>query len=158
MWPGDRDLTSLVWDSCDQTREWSNQPQVEKPGELLTDEQRLLRARLIYEEAMETLEGLGCEVYTDLLSKQVEIRIYKDMDLEKTIDGCCDLRYVSTGTLVALNIPDNPHDDAVCRANEAKFIDGKPVPHPNIPGKYGKPEGWKPPNHGEVMKEYMESV
>ena len=146
-------LESPVWQSCARTAKWSGQEQVDVPGVGLSEDARMLRAKLIMEEAIETVTALGCEVvrfYGD-----VQVKIVGPMHLEQVIDGCCDLKYVTVGTLVALNIPDIPHDTAVCAANEAKFVDGKPVPHPTIPGKYGKPEGWKPPNHLEVMKTYQ---
>lgn len=65
---------------------------------------------------------------------------------------------MSVGTLNALSIPDIPHMQEVCKANEAKFPDGKGVPHPTIPGKYGKPEGWTPPNHANVAAKYMQQA
>lgn len=149
-------LTTPVWDSCNKTAIWGKQEQCVIPGVGLSEEARILRSKLILEEALETITALGCEVtrfYGD-----VQIKIVAPLNLESVIDGCCDLKYVTVGTLVALNIPDSPHDKAVCEANEAKFVDGKSVPHPTIPGKYGKPDGWKPPNHLEIMKTYMEVV
>ena len=151
-------LTSDTWRSCEYTRKASGQAQVPL-GVMLSPEDRRLRAKLIMEEALETIEGLGFDVKLDRAEdcgySLVESR---SPDMEKIIDGCCDLEYVTIGTLNALSIPDIPHMQAVCKANEAKFPDGKGVPHPTIPGKYGKPEGWIPPNHAKVAASYMQTM
>lgn len=153
---------SQVWMSCEMTRNWGQQEQC-KTGELPSKQCRQLRAELILEEALETIEALGFDIVYDVRRNGPQVLemtrlLYLDnnkVNLEGVIDGCCDLKYVTVGTLVAFNIPDMPHDAAVCSANEAKFINGKPVAHPTIPGKYGKPEGWQPPNHMEIMKGYL---
>lgn len=109
---------------------------------------RKLQAQLILEEAFETIHALGCSIG---LSNSRELECVLDnkiVSLEDIIDGCCDLNYVSTGTLMACGALDVPHMQEVCRANNAKFIDGKAIV--NEHGKYLKPPGWSPPNHKQV--------
>ena len=72
--------------------------------------------------------------------------------MEAIIDGCCDTIYVATGTLAVCGVPDLPHLDEVCRANNAKFPGGQGVC--NTYGKYTKPEGWVPPNHFDTADKY----
>jgi predicted HAD superfamily Cof-like phosphohydrolase len=111
---------------------------------------RLLRAKLILEEAIETINALGFVVQQSLRDRTVFDVIPSGVpDMEKIIDGCCDEIYVATGTLCAVGAPDGPHLAAVNAANEAKFPGGKVVR--NESGKFLKPEGWLPPDHNKVM-------
>ena len=109
------------------------------------EEIRLLRSKLILEEALETIKALGCRVTQENPDADFEIHPYGDPSLEQIIDGCCDLNYVLTGCLASCGVPDVPHIQEVCRANEDKFPDGKAIFDGF--GKYLKPEGWKAPNH-----------
>lgn len=119
---------------------------------------RLLRAKLILEEALETIDGLGFIVGLDLDEDFREISvgdIHFDHDVETQdqladiIDGCVDEIYVCNGTLAACGVPDLPHVHEVNRANNAKFPGGKATF--NESGKYLKPAGWQPPNHHEIL-------
>jgi predicted HAD superfamily Cof-like phosphohydrolase len=121
-------------------------------------ETRELRAKLILEEALETIEGLGFSVHVEdgshlyhLAMDTLHLRSDESPNLEKIIDGCCDLHYVEVGTLCACGVPDIPHMAQVNCCNNAKFPKGKAIMHATIPGKFGKPEGWQPPNHQQVQ-------
>ena len=123
------------------------------------DDERLLRAKLIMEEAIETVNALGC-VLLDFTDRRIsslgqdlyiEYRPDHHFNLIEAIDGCCDLNVVVAGTMSCIGVPDKPFQEAVNLANVAKFPGGVVTPHPTIPGKYGKPEGWLPPNHVEVL-------
>lgn len=112
-----------------------------------SEEVRLLRAKLIIEEAFETVKGLGvamklydnsydeCDVTTEFMSFHID----GPFDMIETVDGCCDLNVVSTGTLSALGVSDVVPQKAVDQNNLAKFG----------PGGYKGPTGkWiKPPDH-----------
>lgn len=124
------------------------------------EETRILRARLILEEALETIEGLGIRLvlqsdgsnqYVIDSISELEFEAWKEPDLDKIIDGCCDLNYVSIGTLCACGVSDRAHMNAVDTANNAKFPGGKAVA--NEHGKFQKPPGWEAPNHEKVRKE-----
>ena len=117
---------------------------------------RQLRARLILEEALETIHALGG---TWIVNERgaLDIVMIPDPNMEGIIDGVCDLHYVAIGTLAACGVPDLPHVREVNAANNAKFPNGQGVPHPTIPNKFGKPLGWTPPSH-EFIQEEMEKV
>lgn len=131
---------------------------------LPTPETRELRAKLILEEALETINALGLRVMIKFGSmvghvpldemQQVHFVQYRAPDLEQIIDGCCDLTYVAIGTLCSCGVPDLPHMDEVSFANNAKFPKGLP-PRFNESGKFLKPEGWQPPDHLTVMRTYV---
>lgn len=126
----------------------------DQPYTIPDEQTRLLRARLILEEALETISALGFTLASGPLvvrSLKVVTKDYSDYpyspNLEGIIDGCCDLIYVAVGTLWACGVPDVPHMEEVVRANDAKFPNGQGVAHPTVKGKFGKPEGWTPPDH-----------
>lgn len=134
------------------------------PG-IPSEDIRLCRAKLIMEEALETVEALGfsvsAEIYQNAPSNQTrtEVRItnihFHDSyppNLEEIIDGCCDAIYVCTGTMAACGVPDLPHLEEVCRANNDKFPGGKATV--NADGKFLKPVSWQGPNHSAILKEY----
>lgn len=118
---------------------------------------RLLRAKLILEEALETVEALGFSVHTVDYDGPVDsinaLHLYdnKEPNLDEIIDGCCDLWYVACGTLVSVGAPDIPHLDEVCKCNNAKFQGG--VSKINESGKFLKPEGWVGPNHRKIEQD-----
>lgn len=113
-----------------------------------------LRAKLILEEAVETAAALGFHATAELhepndadgtcahFEKQ-----FPDPDIEETIDGLCDLLYVTFGTAVAMGIDLDPFFEEVHRANMAK-LDGPK----REDGKQLKPEGWQPPNHRAILE------
>lgn len=114
---------------------------------------RFLRAKLILEEALETISGLGFSVCGDPTSAWVDARPHADdpaswYNVESVIDGCVDTIYVATGTLAAYGVPDLPHLIEVNRANDAKFPGGKATL--NDIGKFQKPDGWVGPDHAMV--------
>lgn len=121
---------------------------------------RILRARLILEETLETINALGFKIKLNPVSSSNEIRDMSDCalvshgdspDLEGIIDGCCDVIYVATGTLLACGVPDAPHLEIVNRANNAKFPGG--VATLNEYGKFQKPAGWEPPDHMALIND-----
>lgn len=130
------------------------------PSPCIPDEQtRELRARLILEEALETIKGLGfsvaIKVDEDAWQDEVvniddqsigngEIDFEPDFypDLVEIADGCADLSVVTIGTLIACGIEDGPLLEAVDNANLRKFG----------PGSYRRDDGkWiKPPDFVEA--------
>lgn len=93
---------------------------------------RRLRAALIFEEAMETIQALGFQ--PALSFKDMVFVVYPDRvqmidhcidpDFEGIVDGCADLSVVLTGTLSACGVQDGPILDEVDRSNLTKFRDG----------------------------------
>lgn len=121
---------------------------------------RGLRAALIFEEAMETIQdGLGVEVsfllengrlrYIDMENK-FEFSADNKFNLIETIDGCCDLAVVTSGTLSACGIPDIPFQREVNQNNLEKFLPGHTI---REDGKIVKPPGHRPPDIRGVIRE-----
>lgn len=118
----------------------------------IPDEQsRILRARLIMEEALETIGALGVCVGHKDAALDMQTLLFdtcSEPDLEKIIDGCCDIKVVTTGTLSACGVPDDPFQEEVDQNNLWKVKDGvKKSPE----GKILKPEGWRPPRIAELL-------
>lgn len=137
------------------------------PYTMPNQEERLLRARLILEEALETVAALGfvVQIPGDVEplkrlgggDRAVDMGTVRFVPgdapyMNEIIDGCVDTVYVCIGTLAKMGVPDLPHIDAVLAANDAKFPNGRGVAHPTVPGKYGKPPGWVPPDHLAVSR------
>lgn len=135
------------------------QPSYTIPPDLKSRE---LLAKLILEEALETVQALGFHVdvnapeYGESNKHVVTITNgnQKELDIYDIIDGCCDTIYVSVGCLVAMGVPDLPHLREVCRANDGKFPNGEAII--NEYGKYQKPVGWKGPDHEGVRNDNKE--
>jgi predicted HAD superfamily Cof-like phosphohydrolase len=99
-------------------------------------EVRKLRARLILEEALETVTALGFAPSAGIDLVQNDDTI----NLVEVVDGCCDVMVVTTGTLIACGIPDVAVLRAVDENNLAKFAPGHSW---DEYGKFIKPPGFK---------------
>ncbi len=105
-----------------------------------------LRARLILEEAFETVEAmLGCDqavrTIDEVLGKWTEKIPTNDYpDFVDTIDGLCDLLYVTLGSFDAFGLDAEPFFLAVHDANMTKG-GGPKDEH----GKALKPDGFRSP-------------
>lgn len=113
---------------------------------------RECRARLILEEALETIEALGFDLKHKATGRSIGcmddvvlVPADRPASLEDIIDGCCDEIYVCTGTLLACGAPDMHHMGIVNAANAAKFPNGVAIL--NEAGKFQKPPGWVAPVH-----------
>ena len=117
----------------------------ESPG-IPSIEVRLLRARLILEEAVETVMALGFDVNVD--ENVVRLENAYDPDLIEIIDGCCDVSVVTTGTLIACGVPDLPFLNTVNQNNLDKFGPGHSW---REDGKLIKPPGHKKPDIQSIL-------
>lgn len=106
----------------------------------LTEKDRILRAKLIMEEALEKCVALGVQVQppwdSNHSSRSVTLvelgfKIEGEPDYVKIIDGCLDLRVIATGTLSLMGIPDVQMQRFVDEANLSKFEGPKCPDHPN---------------------------
>jgi predicted HAD superfamily Cof-like phosphohydrolase len=107
---------------------------------------RILRAKLILEEALETVHALGVEVALEgaiLKEKSLRYSAPGDVDLEGVVDGCADISVVTIGTLIAFGVDDDPVLEEVDRANLRKFAPGS---YRREDGKWMKPPDWTAPD------------
>jgi len=123
--------------------------------QIATAEERVLRAKLILEEAFETVKALGMNAYlnkdySDLSAKMILLEPTLVPDIEGVADGCADIMVVTLGTLSAFGIDADPVLEEVHRANKDKFPDGKAILRDD--GKYLKPKNWWPPDIALILK------
>lgn len=112
---------------------------------------RLLRANLILEEALETIQALGFWVDATVDGNTVGVSMNtvtltdhsEGCDIVEVVDGCCDISVVTTGTLSAFGVSDNPVQMLVDQSNLDKFGPGG---YKREDGKWIKPPDWVPPN------------
>lgn len=145
-----------------------------------SEEVRLLRAKLVLEEALEKIEALGVvvvsysadvstcdgltldnfEFRTHRLEYSPEEKKYVEVpcepDLVKIVDGCCDGAVISTGTLIACGVTDVGPQQLVDSSNLAKFSEGG---YRREDGKWMKPPNWKAPDlEGELRRQGWEEA
>ena len=108
-----------------------NQPVKESP-ELPDAETRLLRARLVFEEALEFVKGCGCTVtmLPATSSGEGQTAVIDDIgvvldpkgtpDFAEYVDGCIDQLVVTYGALNAAGVKAQPAWDEVQRSNMSK--------------------------------------
>lgn len=116
-------------------------------GDTLNLEDRELRAKLILEEAVETVAAMGFDVEAQLYSDPLtRLAMFegdaddREGNIVEVADGIADLIYVALGAAVSFGINVAPIFDEVHRTNMAK--DGGAT---RGDGKILKPEGWEPP-------------
>lgn len=125
-------------------------------------EVRLLRAKLIFEEAMETITALGVDVMIDeMRGQQGPVALYegnhklvvnprRKFNMIEVADGCADVSVVTIGTLSACGIADKPLLKEVDESNLRKFGPGGRM---REDGKWLKPPDWKAPDIAGVLKD-----
>ncbi len=123
------------------------------PKEVMVPDERtrLLRARLILEEVLETIHALGISVQVEgeeVDMKSCEFIPDKAVDLEGVADGCADISVVTVGTLIAFGIDDEKLLLEVDEANLRKFGPGS---YTREDGKWMKPKDWPPPDIAGVL-------
>lgn len=110
---------------------------------------RDLRAKLIMEEAVETVAAMGFDVTADIKGLAYFTKRYPAPHFEDAIDGLADLQYVVLGSAVAWGIDLGPFFEEVHRANMDKLRGPK-----RADGKQLKPDDWRPPDiAGTLEKE-----
>jgi predicted HAD superfamily Cof-like phosphohydrolase len=106
--------------------------QVKESPELPDAETRLLRARLVFEEALEFVKGCGCTITMTIAGLNGEeqtavidsIGVVLDPngnpDFVEYVDGCIDQLVVTYGALNAAGVEAQPAWDEVQRSNMSK--------------------------------------
>jgi len=106
---------------------------------------RELWARLVLEEALETVRALGFAGRAKIFETKmtIELEAMLEPDLVEIADGCLDVRFVATGTLSACGIADEKGQLVVDENNLGKFGPGHKL---REDGKLIKPPDHKPPD------------
>jgi predicted HAD superfamily Cof-like phosphohydrolase len=106
--------------------------EIKESPELPEAETRLLRARLVFEEALEFVKGCGCTVTMNAAGANGEgataviddISVVQDADgkpdFVEYVDGCIDQLVVTYGALNAAGVKAQPAWDEVQRSNMSK--------------------------------------
>lgn len=119
-----------------------------------SEEIRVLRAKLIIEEALETVKALGVDITLAKMSfleneDDFEYGISEHpFDMIEVADGVADISVVSIGTLIACGITDEKLLKLVDKNNLAKFGEGHSF---REDGKLIKPPGHKPPDIRKLL-------
>ncbi len=149
-------------EKVEQFMKLAGQEVPDRPNEP-SKEVRILRAKLIFEEAMETImKGLGVcigvsgsteEMLRKITNMEFEFDAHQPFNLIETVDGCCDLKVVTTGTLSACGVHDLQCQIAVDSNNLAKFGPGS---YRREDGKWIKPPGHAAPNFQQILDSQSE--
>lgn len=115
---------------------------------LRSAEIRRFRAAMILEEALETIGGLGFRVIKPEGEDDFRLSEIFAPDLIAIADGCADIKVVTTGTLSALGISDEPLQEEVDTNNLLKFSPGA---YQRQDGKWMKPPGHRPPDIEKIL-------
>lgn len=139
----------------------------ETPSALTTprSSERVLRARLILEEAFELIEkGLGVSVSFHkvstgesvlLYSDHLTFRISNEANPVEALDGAADLFWVGVaGTAIIFGADLQPVLDEVNSSNQSKFIDG----HRREDGKWVKGPSYYPADIASVLKDRIAKI
>lgn len=132
------------------------QQEVKETPELPDPETLLLRARLVFEEALEFVAACGCEVTMKIASPQGEektVIVTDDVtvewdgtlqpDLIEYVDACVDQLVVTYGALNAAGVKVQPVWDEVHRSNMSKVWPDGTI-HKREDGKVLKPDTYSP--------------
>lgn len=119
-----------------------------------SDETRILRAKLIIEEALETVKALGVDIQLARMSLVEEEDDFEysisdhPFDMVEVADGCADISVVTTGCLISCGIKDKALLKMVDQNNLDKFGFGHYI---REDGKLVKPLNHQPPNIKKLL-------
>lgn len=119
--------------------------------------ERILRANLILEEALEFVQALGLRIYwtgnnDPIISPDIEI----SPNLVAAADAIADLNYVVEGAAVTLGLDSEKLGDEVHRSNMSKVWPDGTVKHRESDGKVLKPPTYSPPDLQSII--YPKSI
>lgn len=136
----------------------------EQPITQLDQQTAILRARLLYEECMETIQALGVvplikipygssfiNPALDDVDDMEWVFHQRDVDIPEIIDGLCDVGVICDGTAASLGIPLQHFRSMVDDNNLEKFGPGHSF---SSDGKLIKPPGFQ----GPKIKEEWEKL
>lgn len=111
-----------------------------------SSEERVLRAKLIFEEAIETIRALGVD-YVDGQPIDLGVEHYNILEV---LDGACDITVVTNGTLIACGLT-NVFPEALRRVNENNLTKVGEGSYLREDGKVMKPPNYKPVNLKDLI-------
>lgn len=131
----------------------------DKPTEPSND-QKILRTRLLVEEVLEFAEAAGVSIYTlgpdgieILKMENLTFDVTGPTDFVEIADACADINYVSYGAAITYGIDLDPVEAEVQKTNLAKIPGG----YKDENGKWCKPKGWVAPDIKSIIeKQYIE--
>ena len=106
---------------------------------------RILRFRLILEEALEAAHAAGVRIFCEnehLSIDKLDFVVDSEYNEVEYIDGLGDLKFVTVGGAVDAGIDLEPIDKEICDNNLSKFKDG----YKDENGKWRKGPSYKPIN------------
>jgi predicted HAD superfamily Cof-like phosphohydrolase len=121
-------------------------------------QEKLRCSRLVLEEALETIRGLGVEVFlggNKIESDKIEFKDTGEFDILEVADGCADISVVTMGVANTCGIDMSEIIRIVDGANLRKFGPGG---YRNEFGKWIKPSDWVSPEtdiHTELAKQSL---
>lgn len=108
-----------------------------------------LRAKLVLEEAIETINALGFAVKVITPGVYTLEKMFEP-DLVEIVDGCADLSVIATGTLSACGVADADVLNEVDNNNLSKFGPGG---YRREDGKWMKPPDYKKPDIEAILRD-----
>ena len=150
--------TSSHYDQVREFHEKAEQP-IRTVPQLPPAGERFLRAKLILEECLETIEALGFDLWVGYGENVWQPKVGENTtmlvpnakeSLVEIADGCADIAVVTSGTLIACGIKDIPLQEEVNLNNLAKFTDGG---YRRDDGKWIKPPNHQPPDIEALLRE-----
>lgn len=120
------------------------------------DAERVLRGKLVIEEALELLEAMGLklvsnghQVHRSEVSTEIDEQL--SVDLVEMAKESADLTYVNKGTMLAFGLPADEVFDAVHASNMSKLDDeGKPIRRED--GKVIKGPNYQPADVAAIVR------
>lgn len=118
-----------------------------------SDEDRIRRVKLLFEEVLEFAHANGVEVKVGVftMNKKMDNMDFKangSVDLVEVADAIADIEYINLGSANTFGIDLKEIFQEVHKSNMKKFTGDA---HKNSDGKWIKPSNWKAPNIKKIL-------
>jgi predicted HAD superfamily Cof-like phosphohydrolase len=113
--------------------------------------ERILRANLILEEALEFIHAMGLYARFQFGEWEIKENFPAKPDLIAAADAIADLNYVVAGAAVTMGLDTEKLGDEVHRSNMSKVWPDGTVRHRESDGKVLKPPTYSPPNLESII-------
>lgn len=118
-----------------------------------SNSEKILRAKLILEEALEQVDALGVSLHFDDNGKiynfdenLLEYVVTHSYNAQAVLDACCDINVINTGTAITCGFNERlmSNSQSAVDLNNLSKLDGPNGPIFREDGKLLKPEGYVP--------------